>query len=249
MWLFLLPNHIVERPSLIRIRIRKSLSFKPSCAVTRYHSAWPDKRRAFTSQKKFQGKHIMTKPKQRRNQRNHPKPQAFGSSVSQDRTLLRATVHGDFSVTTTVGGVIAFGTPLDPSSLPNTDWADFSSTYDEFRVLGARYTIACIPLGVAITNALIAVAYDNDSTVTPSSLSQVRQYSTSKLFQAITTNKTHVFTYWRPVKGMETTIPWADVATPSGSPGSLMMYGSGMASSTTYLAVAVDFFCEFRGRR
>ncbi len=199
--------------------------------------------------KSFSVTTIMTKHKRRRNQRNHPKTAAFGSSVSQDRTLLRATVHGDSGLSTSAGGVIAVSYSMDPSAAANTDWADFSSTYDEYRVLGCRITLASIPLGVAINNALIAIAYDNDSTTTPSSLSQVRQYSTSKVFQAITTNKTQTFTYWRPVKGVETTIPWVDVATPSGSAGCIMLYGSGMASSTTYFQYAIDYFVEFRGRR
>lgn len=191
----------------------------------------------------------MTKSKQRRNQRNHPKPTSFGSSVSQDRTLLKATVHGDIGITTSAGGVISQAVTLDPSAIANTDWADFSSTYDEFRVLGVRLTFASIPIGVAINNALVAIAFDNDSAAAPGSLSVVRQYSTSKLFQAIVTSKTHVFTFWRPTKGMETTIPWVDVATASGSLGSIQIYGSGMASSTQYFGVALDYFVEFRGRR
>jgi len=177
------------------------------------------------------------------------KPTAYGAGLRQDTTLLRATVHGVGNATSSAGGVIAFAAPFDPSGYGSTDWADFSSTYDEFRVMGVRITCFNHQFGVAVNGGGVAVAYDNDSAATPGTLSAVLQYSTCKYLPACWFTKPLQFTWWRPTKGEETTITWADVANPSTSLGSLQFYGQGLSASTQYMDIFYEFFCEFRGRR
>jgi hypothetical protein len=178
------------------------------------------------------------------------KAQAYGARESQDTTLVRATVHGQATTfTTSAGGVYNFNVSLDPSALGGTDWADFSSTYDEFRIIGVRAVIAPIQFGVAVNGGLIAIAFDNDSATNPGSFSAVQQYSTCKYASAVWSTKPYDFTWWRPTKGKDTPIIWDDVANPSTSLGSIICYGSGLSATTNYLSIAFEFYCEFRGRR
>ncbi len=176
-------------------------------------------------------------------------PAQYGAGVPRDSTLLRATIHGVGTLTSSAGGVINNFVVMDPSALSGTDWADFSSTYDEFRVLGIRVTHANVQFGVAVNGGLIACAFDDDSATAPGSFTAVQQYSTSKYLPAVWTTRPIQFTWWRPVRGGETNIPWIDVANPSGSLGSVVYYCSGLTASTLYHSVAIELFCEFRGRR
>lgn len=177
-------------------------------------------------------------------------PQAFGSGVDQDRTLVKATIHGDSSLTTGVAGGINGYIALDPNTLADSDWADFSSTYDEFRVLGCSIHFTCVAPNSALANAFLAIAFDNDNAANPGSLSAVRQYSTHRLLPLIwSTDKVITHTWWRPTRGTETTIPWCDIGNSSTSLGSIKLFTSGVAASTTYLNYAIDLYCEFRGRR
>ncbi len=176
-------------------------------------------------------------------------PRSYGSGVSQDQTLMKATIHGVSTLTSSAGGVINGFLGLDPSTLGGTDWADFSSTYDEFRVMGVRLHFANHQFGVAVNGGLIAVAFDNDSAANPGSFSAVQQYSTSSYIPAVWTTKLISKTWWRPQRGAETTITWDDVANPSTSLGSVVFYASGLSASTQYVDIAVEFFVEFRGRR
>jgi hypothetical protein len=159
-------------------------------------------------------------------------------------------VHGINTFASSAGGIINTNITMDPSTLNGTDWADFSSTYDEFRVMGVRVTLVSTPVNVAaINNSMVAIAYDNDSAANPGSYTTVRQYSTCKLFPAVWTTKPISFTWWRPVRGRETDIIWCDVATPATSFGSIIVYADSLTVSTNYLWYAIDMFVEFRGRR
>lgn len=173
----------------------------------------------------------------------------FGAYESKDNTLVRATVHGDNILSSDGSGNIKVAITMDPSSVNDTDWADFSSTYDEFRVMGVRITFATVSPNQNNASALMAVAFDNDSSGTPSNYTAVRQYSTCKLVPAVTTVKPTVLTFWRPTRGVETNIYWADVANPSTSLGSLQIAVGALSVSTQYLFYTIDYFVEFRGRR
>jgi len=176
-------------------------------------------------------------------------PKHYGFGLSKDDTLLSTTIHGTYTYSTTAGGVLAQGMVLDPNALNNNDFADFSSTYDEFRVMGAKVTITNVSPNANNLNSLVAVAFDNDSAGTPSSYSSVRQYSTCRLTNALITGQPSSFIWWRPTRGKETNIPWVDVAAPSGSVGSMPFYGDGLTASTAYWYIAVELFIQFRGRR
>ena len=183
-------------------------------------------------------------------QRAHKNPTHYGSGRSQDNTLVAATIHSLSVLTSSAGGVINTNFPMDPSTAVGTDWADFSSTYDEFRVMGVRITFVSAPVNLTnVNNSMVAVAFDNDSAANPGSYTAVRQYSTSKLFPAVWSTKPLTFTWWRPTRGMETDIPWCDVATPSTSFGCIPLYVDTLSASSSYLWYALDYFVEFRGRR
>lgn len=191
----------------------------------------------------------MKKHGKKTQKRAHPNPSNFGVGQNQDKTLLRATVHGTGTLTSSVGGVINNVVVMDPSTYTGSDWADFSSTYDEFRVLGIRIHCANHQFGVAVNGGLVALAFDNDTSAAPGSFTAVQQYSTSKYQPAVWFTKTITHTWWRPTKGKETTITWCDVANPSGSLGSIQIYASGLSASTQYIDLAIEAFVEFRGRR
>ncbi len=174
---------------------------------------------------------------------------AYGAQTSSDQTLLRTTVHGSDTVSSSAGGIIQYNISLDPSTAGGSDWSDFSSTYDEFRVMGVRVTVFNRQFGVAVNGGAVAIAFDNDSGGNPASFTAVQQYSTCRYFPAVWTGKPISFTWWRPTKGLETAITWDDVANPSTSLGSIPIYASGLSASTSYFQYVVEFFVEFRGRR
>ncbi len=176
-------------------------------------------------------------------------PQAYGSSQSQDRTFVRATVHSNGVLTSNASGDILVAITLDPSTGGNSDWADFSSTYDEFRVMGVEIVFSSISLNANNANYLGAIAFDNDSSSAPSNLTAVRQYATSTSMPAIWTTLPIHKKFWRPQLGVETPIMWNDVANPSGSLGSIQIAFGSLSVSTQYLSYHVNMFLEFRGRR
>ncbi len=175
-------------------------------------------------------------------------PRAYGAEEKQDTTLVRATVHGSGVLSSSAGGVLATAISLDPS-VTGSDWADFSSTYDEFRVIGAKISFSSTQPNNNVNGNIVAVALDNDSASAPATFSAVQQYSTCRYFPALWTGKLCSFEFWRPIKGAETAIIWDDVANPSGSLGSIQIYSGSLTASSTYLAYAVELYLEFRGRR
>jgi hypothetical protein len=177
-------------------------------------------------------------------------PSAYGQS-SLGGKIIRAVVHGAQSFSTTAGGTLSIAVPLDPSTLSTTDWADFSATYDEFRVLGVKTSLVCRQPNTTTANNIAVTAFDNDSTPAPT-FALVNSYGTKSLFSAIMTHvqgKPMEHTYWRPTSGANTAILWVDVATPSGSTGSVMFYADGLTASSAYWDIGFDFYVEFRGRR
>jgi len=191
----------------------------------------------------------MKKHGKKTQKRAHPSPSAFGAGGSQDKTLVRATLHGNGTLTSSGGGVITGAFAMDPSVASGTDWADFSSTYDEFRVLGVRLILAPVQFGVAVNGGLMGLAFDDDSATNPASLSEVQQYATCRYAMVNGFTKLYSFTWWRPTRGAETAVVWNDVANPSGALGSIRIYASGLSASTIYYSYAMEFFVEFRGRR
>lgn len=198
----------------------------------------------------------MTRNRRRKTQKR-AKPshslKAYGASTNSDNRIIKQTIHGYGTISSDGAGKMATAIQLDPSALSSTDWADFSSAYDEFRVIGAQINM-CSLLQNSITsvNNLMFVAFDNDSHAAPTSYTQVQQYSTHRtsctIFQH-PNGRCLTYRWWRPTAGAETTIPWVDVATPSGSDGSFLIYADTLTISTGYLVYEVELFVEFRGRR
>lgn len=179
----------------------------------------------------------------------HPPKSSFGANQSQDNRVVKATVHYTTVYSSSAGGVIANAQALDPSGC--SDWSEFSSTYDEFRVIGVGVEICSTqPNSTGVNSGIMAIALDNDSSAAPSTFTAVREYTTSQSFSTIMTHpggKLWTKQFWRPVKGAP--IPWVDMGGPSGSLGSIQMYGSGLTASTQYLVINYDYYVEFRGRR
>jgi hypothetical protein len=177
------------------------------------------------------------------------KPSAYNSAVAQDQRIDRFTVHFDGTIASSAGGTIRAALGMDPSAAG--DWSDFTGVYDEFRIVGARIHLASAQTNsTGVNNAILAIAYDDDSSTTPASVTAVRQYATSSVHSTIMTHNKGAplsLVYWRPTTGVPPL--WVDVATPSGSLGSIILAADGLTVSTTYLVYALDYYVEFRGRR
>lgn len=187
---------------------------------------------------------------QRRSENFSHRPSTYGRNVNGNN-IVRATVNGAQSYTSTAGGVLSIAVPLDPSALTTTDWGDFSGTYDEFRVIGVQIDLICRLPNVTSANNIAVMAFDNDSTPTPT-FALVNSYGNSRIFSSIIVHeegKPLTQRWWRPTAGARTEILWRDVATPSTSTGSIMFYADGLQATTAYWDVAYKFFVEFRGRR
>ncbi len=177
-------------------------------------------------------------------------PNTYGRGANSN-TIIRATVNGAQSYTSTAGGTLSIAVPLDPSALTTTDWADFSSTYDEFRVIGVEINLICRLPNVTSANNIAVMAFDNDSTPAPT-FALVNSYGNSRIFSTIIIHdegRPLTQRWWRPTAGAHTEILWRDVANPSTSTGAIMLYADGLQASTAYWDVAYKFFTEFRGRR
>ena len=170
-----------------------------------------------------------------------------------DNRIIPGIIHGYTTISSSAGGVINASISMDPSSVSNTDWADFSVTYDEFRVLGVRLRLmSTSPNTTSANEGLVVICFDNDSSGALSTFTEGQQYSTAFIVPSIfqqTNGKMATYTWYRPTAGKETTIAWCDVATPSTSTGAVKFYSSGLTASTQYFSYAVELLCEFRGRR
>ena len=170
-----------------------------------------------------------------------------------DNRIVPAIIHGFTTISSSAGGVVNSSISMDPSSVSNTDWADFSGVYDEFRVLGVRLRLmSTSPNTTSANEGLVVVCFDNDSSGALSTFTEGQQYTTAYIVPSIfqqTNGKMATYTWYRPTAGKETAITWCDVATPSGSTGAVKFYANGLTASTQYFAYTVELLCEFRGRR
>lgn len=140
---------------------------------------------------------------------------------------------------------------LDPSAA--NDWNLVNNYYDEFRIVGVRLLLlSSQQFSVTKTNAVGYIIFDNDS-VTTIAFTVASQYVNKKVIPAIfthTNGKLLVYQHERPAT-KSSPIPWSDVATPSGSPGSVqIVFANGALSvSTEYYQYQLEFMVEARGRR
>jgi hypothetical protein len=166
---------------------------------------------------------------------------------------VRAVIHGSQAVSTSGVGVINTVINMDPSLVSGTDWADYSTTYDEFRVLGVKCQIVSTQqFSVTAVNAAAVVIYDNDDTTALTGFNEGRQYSTHHVISAVMMHpqgRPWAATWTRPTSGQLNSIPWIDIGAPTTSPGAIKFYAGGLTVSASYFVVMTDFYVEFRGRR
>jgi len=160
------------------------------------------------------------------------------------------------SISTSAIGTINTVLTMNPSG--TSEWTQLSALYDEFRIVGTR--VSLVPkqqYSVTAMNNLAGVAFDNDDTVTLTSLTSALEYDTAQSFQTIwqgtvysEENRTALlrFSWARPTAGSNTAIIWCDVASPATSLGSVKFYAFG-TNSTLYWDYLIELFAEFRGRR
>lgn len=133
-----------------------------------------------------------------------------------------------------------------------SEWTQYSALYDEFRMLAIKLTLIPYQQGsVTALNGLVALVYDDDDTVVLTSMNSALEYDTMKLIPAVWTSKGQVdqHTWVRPSSGENTAVTWVDVATPANSFGSLKFYSTGLTATTTYFTYAIEYYCQFRGKR
>ena len=171
----------------------------------------------------------------------------------QDNQTVVAIIHGYNTISSSAGGVINASVSMDPSSVSNSDYADFSVAYDEFRVLGCKIDLmSTSPNTTSANEGLVVMCFDNDSSSALSTFTAGQQYSSAVVFPSIfqSTNGNMLSrTWYRPTAGKQTAQPWIDVNSSSNSPGAILFYASGLTASTQYLAYSVELLVEFRGRR
>ncbi len=178
----------------------------------------------------------------------------YGAETSRDNRIIKTTIHGVGSITTTAGGAIANVFKLDPNSLASSEFSsDFASAYDQFRVMGCRLRLVpVLPNSTTALNNMLVAAFDNDDVTALTSYSNGLQFSSSIATTAVFTSTngyTFTRTWWRPTSGTDTPIDWIDCNSPSNSLGSIKLYADTLTASTTYLTYEVELYCEFRGRR
>jgi len=152
-------------------------------------------------------------------------------------------------INTGVGGIGVGALLMAPNGA--TEWSAVAGLYDEFRVMSVRLRLVPTQQGsVTVQNLFNVFCYDNDNTSNLTSLGNGLEYDTAWLIPGIwyANKATTSSKVWnRPLKGVDTAVPWVDVAAPTNSLGSIKYYVQGTASVHYYDAM-VEYFVEFRGR-
>ncbi len=175
---------------------------------------------------------------------------------ARDNRIYRHRLTYDRAGSSSAIGVMNTVVSMDPSASP--EWSTFSALYDEFRVMGARINLISKQQGsVTALNDAVVICYDNDDSAPMASLAEGTAYNNFHLFPAIWyqnalgENRSAVlaFSARRPNAGNNSSIAWIDVGNPGSSEGSFKLYAQGLTNSTQYLAIVIEWFIEFRGRR
>ncbi len=141
-------------------------------------------------------------------------------------------------------GTIATSLGLNPSTY--SEWTSVSALFDEFRVLSGRFHFTPTNrYNRASTDVVRAVdvAFDNDSAPTLTSYNDAAEYANVK--QECQSDP-YVYSFHRP--NVTPSAYWTDVATPSGSAGSVVLFSSGNTNSIALGIYMQEIFVEFRGR-
>jgi len=164
--------------------------------------------------------------------------------VSAKHILRTATQLGTTAIGTLNGTI-----PMDPSS--SVGWAEISTYYDEFRVVGAKLQIYCLaPNSVTRVCDLVIATFDNDDSGALTSTGQAYARADKLIFPSVFLNsKSGIeFSAVRPATRSSPTA-WVTVNTPSGSTGAFKFYSETLDVSTMILRVYIEYYIEARGRR
>jgi len=176
---------------------------------------------------------------------------------TDNKKIEKVRLVGTGSISSSAIGVLNAVIGLNPSSAP--DWGSYSTIYDEFRVMAVRISLVSEQqFSLTALNGLVGVAYDNDDSVALTSIGAVLAYDTAQMMAAVFTHNANGrenydtlnrFSWSRPTTGVATSVVWIDVASPGSITGSIKFYGTGLTNSISYYQFALEYFCEFRGRR
>jgi len=138
---------------------------------------------------------------------------------------------------------------MNPSGA--SDWASVSALYDEFRVVGCRLQLVSRTQNtVTLASNAVFIVFDNDDSAVLTSYAEASEYQTAHMIPALFNNAhTYNFKFARPSTGLETSLPWVDIAVPAGSTGAVKLYGDTLTSSTNYFTYLIEWAVEFRGVR
>ncbi len=148
-------------------------------------------------------------------------------------------------------GVMAGVITMDPSTC--TQWASLTPLYDQFRVLGGQLELASVQghTSTTVANSIVRFAFDNDSTTTPISISDISGYSEITDTPAVwSSGEIKRINFKRPIiRGvLQANQQWYNETSPSSSPGALKFYGNGLTASVYYYKYIMNYLVEFQMR-
>lgn len=168
--------------------------------------------------------------------------------VSNQITTVSLPIFG--TISSNGSGEIKGAFGMDPSGA--NKWSHYASIFDMFRVVGGVLRLVPVCTNIAVANALVLFAFDNDSTATPTAATDLSNYAEVTQLPAVwTSGGVRTVPFMRPMKGgtvQSTTALWLDEATPSGSLGGLKFYGSGLNNSTSYYSYELEYIVQFMYR-
>jgi len=154
------------------------------------------------------------------------------------------------ALTSDGSGVMAGTIVMDPSGC--AEWSSFAAIFDQFRVLGGQVSFCSVlPVSSTANNSLMRLAFDNDSTTTPTSYADLSSYSEVADWPVIfTSGAMKRFSFRRPVTGgtPDQGNIWYNETSPSSSPGGVKLFANGCTATTTYFKYWVDLLVEFQMR-
>lgn len=192
----------------------------------------------------------------RQNERKTREPEGYAlvrtfntRTSAQHIQNVRITSNGIIS--TNAVGVITKTIDFNPSAA--TEWANFTSIYDEFRVRAVRLSLVPYQQGsVTALNGTVVVAFDNDDNSVLTSLDAATVYESARIMSGVWySNQGNIkqLTFARPTAGDHTSEIWYDCGAPATAVGAVKMYSSAMSTSLQYFTYVMEYFIQFRDRR
>ncbi len=102
--------------------------------------------------------------------------------------------------------------------------------------------------GSSPINGLVAVTYDFNDSITPTSMPDVLAQGNRQLFQALSTDRAlYHYNFKTPTAGSNTAIIWYQTSLP-GVTGSIKFASTFLTPSRDYCEIIIDLYVQFRGR-